>query len=83
MGEFGAVLGEDRALLYKDSGQQLVIYEPTTGAEVDRVDLGDDPITGRHATQLVGDELILLRRREGKVELIGVTVRSSGEPQEK
>jgi hypothetical protein len=75
VGEFGRVLGEDRALLYVDGGQALVIYEPMTGAEVQRVDLGEDPVAGRHATQLAGDELILLRRRDGAVEVVGVTVR--------
>ncbi len=75
VGEFGRVLGKDRALLYADGGQSLVIYEPMTGAEVQRVELGEDPVAGRHTTQLAGDELILLRRSEGAVEVVGVTVR--------
>ena len=73
-GEFGHFLDQDHVALFPQRADTIQILELSSGKILREIELGGTLI-GRHTTSVVGQELIVLRRRGERTELIGVKTR--------
>ncbi len=76
MGPFGQFVRHDRVALFTHGGQRVLLMNPEDGVVEQEVSLPEgETFTGRHTTQVAGDELILLRQSEAGGALVGIKVR--------
>jgi len=76
MGTFGAYLGPERALLFANHNARLLVMDLASGEVLNDVDLASEETSylGRHTTQVVGDEVVLLRRVGKQAQVVAVRI---------
>jgi hypothetical protein len=76
MGPFGVFLDADRVALFSKSGQRLAVRGLPDGKLLHELDLSGQQgfFSGRYATRVASDELILLRVSPAALELVGIFV---------
>lgn len=79
-GAFGHFLSGKSVALFTHGGQKITIIETQSGRVIHTIDL-DGNLGGRHTSQVVDGEMILLRYQNNRVSLIGARVRDASERQ--